>query len=86
MHEKYSKFAKTKCLVRNQKYYLLLGYLFHRIKLIFGTFNCHSSKSPFVLIHRRNLYQKKKTMKSTEHPAPMATQDVAFRDVASLRN
>lgn len=56
------------------------------IKLIFGTFNCHSSKSPFVLIHRRNLYQKKKTMKSTEHPAPMATQDVAFRDVASLRN
>ena len=37
-------------------------------------------------LHRRNLYQKKKTMNNTDAPAPIATQDVALSDVASLRN
>ena len=42
--------------------------------------------SSWNLIHRRNLYQKKKTINSTDNPAPIAIQDVAFREVASLRN
>ena len=39
-----------------------------------------------LLLQRRNLYQKKNTMNSTDNPAPIATHDVALRDVASFRN
>ena len=42
-----------------------------------------SSCSHFA--HSKNLYQKKKTINSTDRPAPIATHDVAFSDVASLR-
>ena len=48
-----------------------------------GYIVCSESCEP-QKVYSRNLYQKKKTMKRTESPAPIATQDVALREVASF--
>ena len=48
-----------------------------------GYIICSESSGP-QKVYSRNLYQKKKTMKRTESPAPIATQDVALREVASF--